>query len=450
MEARHPLGLITAKDVKNLILALGVQTKTPWAVLLFMFQDDQVEHRPRSYYERLFTEAGSGSMNMVDYFREMSHEKLDLSGSQVFGWFRLPVDRADYVASGVPADKYDRDEMAELCFRVAREEIAREKGEKEEEVLSDFAHFVIVFNTPADLYGRTGLAVCDSGNAFPTPVGHEMGHGYGMDHSRREGSTDDYQDPWDVMSAMNTQGASHREYGEIGPGLNAALMRAQGWLKEGRVWREDGLFKEVVELRPLHRLDLNGYLAAEVGDYLVEFRVRDRWDAGIHNPCVLVHRFDQGHSYVMRGERGDYELLEDDIFLEAASGIAPQIGVEILAINESDMVATVRLTHEPVLVTPELIAQIVVGVAEGGGGLILLGGKLVRIPPHQPLIALIRPLIAILASVSETGEGEVEDHSGAKRAALTALTREALAQLHELGPAGIPDEGPNLKHFGLQ
>lgn len=395
MEGRDSLGLITADEWKNMLVALGLLHKTPWAVLLFKFQDDFVEYRPRSYYERLFTDEGTGSMNMVDYFREMSHNKLDLSGSRVFGWITLPVDRADYVVSDTPPGSLNRDEMAALCLQVARDDGVE---------LSDFGHTVIVFNTPSDLYGLPGLAICDSGNAFPAAVGHEMGHGYGMNHSRREWSDDDYQDPWDVMSAMLTDRAPHPEYAEVGPGLNAANMRAQGWLNEGRVWRgDDEIHGEAIELRPLHRPELNGHLAAEIGDFLVEFRLKDRWDAGIVRSCVLVHRFDEGHSRVMLSEQSRYDLGEGDTFLDAPSALAPRIELEVVSINESDLVATVRLSHHPAPATPELVTEIIAGIAPGGGGLIFLGGKVVKIPP----------------------------------------------QLRELGPPGIPDEGPNLEHFGL-
>jgi hypothetical protein len=430
--------LITLDEWKDTLVALGLLARTPWAVLLFKFQDDLVEYRPRSYYERLFTEKGTGSMNMVDYFREMSHNKLDLSGSKVFGPITLPVDRADYVVSDTPPGSYNREAMAALCFETAA---------KDGVELSHYDHAVIVFNTPSDLYGLPGLAVCDSGNAFPAAVGHEMGHGYGMIHSRREGSTEDYQDRWDVMSAMLTDPAPHPEYLEVGPGLNAANMRAQGWLSEGRVWMgEDEVHGETIELRPLHRLDLDGYLAAEVGDFLVEFRLKDRWDAGIGRSCVQVHRFDEGHSYVMLSEQGNYDLAAGDSFLDAPAVLAPRIELEVVSINESDMVATIRLSRHPAPVTPELVTEIISGIAPGGGGLIFLGGKVVKIGPHLPLIALIRPLVALLAAAEA---GEVGAHPEAARPALTALAREALLQLRELGPPDIPDEGPNLEHFGL-
>jgi hypothetical protein len=39
-------------------------------------------------------------MNLVDFFSDMSHGKLDLSGSKVFGPFKIPYKRSDYVDAG--------------------------------------------------------------------------------------------------------------------------------------------------------------------------------------------------------------------------------------------------------------------------------------------------------------------------------------------------------------
>lgn len=43
----------------------------------------------------MFTTAGAGTLNMVDYFDKMSHGNVDLSGSQVFGWCTLPNPHTD-------------------------------------------------------------------------------------------------------------------------------------------------------------------------------------------------------------------------------------------------------------------------------------------------------------------------------------------------------------------
>jgi len=151
---------------------------------------------------------------------------------------------------------------------------------------------------------------------IPRLLGHEMGHVYGLMHSRIDGSEADYQDPWDIMSAANDFSATDPEFTLIGPGLNAWNMRSRSWLDETRVWQApDGGFDQTVTLRPLVRHDLPGYLAAEIpGGYLVEFRVRDGWDGAIPRAAVLVHRFDSGHSYLMPGNKGSSDLIAGDSF----------------------------------------------------------------------------------------------------------------------------------------
>src|SRR5215212_8363559 len=67
---------------------------TPWAILLCKFNDNESEPHPRKFYEDLFTASGTGTQNMVDFFTDMSHGKLDLSATQIFpakeiGWFTV-------------------------------------------------------------------------------------------------------------------------------------------------------------------------------------------------------------------------------------------------------------------------------------------------------------------------------------------------------------------------
>jgi hypothetical protein len=66
--------------------------KTAWAILLTRFNDDKAEPYRRERSAEIFTASGSGKWNMVDYFRDVSHGKLDLTGSKVFGWYdRSPL-----------------------------------------------------------------------------------------------------------------------------------------------------------------------------------------------------------------------------------------------------------------------------------------------------------------------------------------------------------------------
>src|SRR5437868_5226455 len=66
-----------------------LKQQTSWAVLLCKFKDNQSETPVpnfRTVCERFFTTPGAG-FNAVQFFSDMSHGSLDLSGSKVFGWF---------------------------------------------------------------------------------------------------------------------------------------------------------------------------------------------------------------------------------------------------------------------------------------------------------------------------------------------------------------------------
>jgi hypothetical protein len=198
-------------------------------------------------------------------------------------------------------------------------------------------------NVQADTFGGGGVGnyfmVCDATpySSEPAVIGHEMGHGFGLDHSRIDYSTEDYKDLWDTMSTASAYMAVHPTYGHIGPGLNAANMNGRGWLDRSRVWVGDG----VVELVPLHRRDIpGGCLAAQLGPFFVEFRVRDRWDAGIPQPIILVHRFEDNRSYLLQSS-----LVRAGDFLEqgGSTPLSWFTRITVERIDAAGQRATVRL-----------------------------------------------------------------------------------------------------------
>ena len=185
-----------------------------------------------SAYEDLFTSSGVGKLNMVDFFRDMSHGQLDLSGSKVFGWYTLDKNRSDYLAGG------DIEKGRGDLIKSARQAASKELTKK-----GPFFSVVVCMNVPTDLFGGADGVVCDDGrwpddnngpgmsSLSPSLLGQEMGHGYGLAHSRADGSGSDYMDPWDVMSTTATPFMSpHPNFTDLdvrarpvfrlGPGLN--------------------------------------------------------------------------------------------------------------------------------------------------------------------------------------------------------------------------------------
>jgi hypothetical protein len=322
--------------------------QTPWAVILCKFNDGNDEPFPKQYYKDLFTVDDVGSAwNMIRYFDDYSHGTLDLTGTQVFGWYQLDRSVQNYNDLGPKA----RDALINW---------ARDAVVADEVDLTPFFSTVVCTNRWQDIGASPTLSgVVAQGPLTPRPtgLGHEMGHVYGLMHSRIDGSDVDYMDPWDIMSAFDDYETPDSEFTVVGPGLNAWNMRSRGWLDESRVWKGAGnAADETITLRPHVRRDLPGFLAAELpGGFLVEFRVREGWDGAIPRAAVLVHTFDGGHSYLMRGNSGSSDLIAGDSFGDDDPGESPLSilsgfkRVDVVSIDADTEEATLRMRyHNPV------------------------------------------------------------------------------------------------------
>lgn len=399
---------------------------TPWAILLIKWKDSTVEPQPRAFFENLFTKAGTGSFNMTDYFETMSHGTLDVSGNAVHGWFTLDQPQTEYGKS------IGRNDLVAL---------ARAKASENGVNLSVYSGVVVCMNTSTDLCGWIGgmQALCSDGSFQPSVLGQEMGHGYGLNHSRLDGSTDDYQDPWDTMSTWDgCFMAGDPTYTLIGPGLNAANMRYMGWLDESRVWKSSASsVDQQIDLRPLHDTGSPGHLAAEVGGFLIEFRVPEDWDSAIPRPAVFVHRLQDGYSYRMLSTGGNSDLVKGEQFTSGnpLAVFSPFTSIHVDDINEQHHVAKITIKHKPKLHIPVPVfgpGQIFGGVEVDGGGVIVVGGVPHPVGPWGPLTGVLSHLVA--HSTAERIADPVL-RVNAKRDALARivdLASQALGELNEL------------------
>lgn len=365
--------------------------KSPWAVLLCKVKSDatgrfdpnsEPPNAPgvlpfRTVCENFFTNANAG-FNAVRFFSDMSHGKLDLSDSQVLGWYTLAVNITGYTNVGDPIlDKTQGEVIA----------LARQAAMNAGVPLNSFVGVVVIMNLATGwAQGAPGWVAADwrrvdgrnfDGTLWPSApgggngteiFGQEMGHGFGLGHSRKDGSNVDYGDPWDIMSTLQAFSGSDINYSARGPGLNAWNMRSRGWLDESRVWHcPPGDFSTTIKLRPLHRHDLPGFLAAELPpinstggfpEYLVEYRKKENWDEAIPRSCILIHRYEGpvngmninvNHSYIMPGTRGNFDLAAGDSFGSFIYGFGP--GLFVIDIDDNTDTATVALwmNHLPIV-----------------------------------------------------------------------------------------------------
>jgi hypothetical protein len=242
--------------------------------------------------------------------------------------------------------------------------------------------------------------VCDNGSSTPSPLAQEMLHGYGLNHARLNGSTADYEDPFDVMSVCNAFMAADTNFTQIGPGLNAAIMDSKGWLDPDRVWTYTG-DDSTVDLRPHHRRDLPGFLVAKVRGLYVEFRMREGWDAAIPGNVVLVHRFDpDGHSYLMTGTNGEEALSAGGVFRVSAGPPPMQLVVKVTNIDPANRTASLSVAIEGGVMVPDLIAD---SLAEARQTVESLGlhlqatgvGEVVAQVPHAGVVVPLGSIIHV-------------------------------------------------------
>ena len=228
--------------------------------------------------------------------------------------------------------------------------------------------------------------------------------------------------------------APHPEWTSVGPGLNAWNMRARGWLDESRVWKAPpGDFDANLQLRPLHRTDLSGLLAAEVpGGLLIEFRTREGWDAAIPRSAVLLHRFAGNHSYIMRNSRGDQEFVVGDVYERgnpALFWLEGWLRLTVTAIDSATRTATVSLRRRHGLRMPEF-AQMLGGVSVDGGGWVIVGGRKVPVPPWSPLLQVLEEVAAFESAATSPS---VERASAIRRASLESIAEHVTTEL-----SGVP------------
>src|SRR3954447_18786320 len=114
----------------------------PCAFILVRFADDASEPITVDEARTLFTAQGRGRMYMVDYFDEICHGRVDMSGNAVFGWHQLGVTQAQY-RNGRTANRTMLIDEARGAARAAGDPI------------DSYVATIVVTNSadPADFYG---------------------------------------------------------------------------------------------------------------------------------------------------------------------------------------------------------------------------------------------------------------------------------------------------------
>ena len=214
----------------------------PWAIILCRFNDVAAIPQQVDYYEDLFTRNGAGGL--CDYWRAVTCNALDLTGSQVFGWLTMNHASSEVSQLHFPGD----------CSTLVQ--WGRDTAAANGIDLTLYQSVLIVQNYGVD-HGAAGngiLIVHQTANLCEFGfIAHEMGHGFGLPHSFSANPDMAYGDGWDVMSFATTTFQFPIQFrgtqGDATVGLNARNLEALQAIPVGRLWAPAGAdFSERITL----------------------------------------------------------------------------------------------------------------------------------------------------------------------------------------------------------
>lgn len=374
------------------------------AVLLCKFSDTaDDEPHDKAYFEDLFVNRNTGGLN--DYWNDVSFGAINLDGSEVFDWKTIGQQRADYIAAR--PTRSDKIRGAIEAFGLNQ---------------AGYAGVVSIFNADVGDAGAQGGVLVGPGDVNVTFLAHETGHLFGLNHSFDQSDRKDadwsapgeYFDDYDIMSAMHVSSHTDPRFNQSGPLLCTANQDLMGWLPAARVWAppEHQSSVTVFDLVSLGHPEIPGYLAARAGGNYIEFRTDDGWDSGLSRPCILIHALSGPNAVVIAQDRANYinewqpgqTLGPPELEMAINGGTR----ISILSFDISGKKARIRVQRQlakPIVAGPA--TDVFGSVAVDGGGVIIVGGKVVKVPPRSPVISMLTRL-AIASQAEETLAGRAK------------------------------------------
>jgi hypothetical protein len=296
---------------------------------------DPDEPNPPSFYANLITNRGLGKNLVADYFKDNSKGKMNLNGSLVKGWYTIQ-------------DSWENVKLKQRGGKISASiTAARTAGNRPYAVPSN--HTVIAMHSAPPDSGATG-----AGNVLGHPfvdnvtfLAHEMLHTLGMGHSYSDdlefksaswSSRGEYNDAWDIMSAMSVHWHNNGANGKVGPSLNTFGREKLGWLDPDDTLtvprNRHGKTYTLFSLTRSSRQPIA--IRVPFGDkgfcYSVEYQIQEAWDAGIPLRQVLIRKIhevpDKKNKLALRSQllrtRGglDPDRSPDQWVYDQATGIA--------------------------------------------------------------------------------------------------------------------------------
>ena len=275
-----------------------------WVNILCRFADStDVTPKSKAYVEDLM---GATQPGLDHYWRELSYENINLTGTAVVGWYNLPKPRSYYVydRTGDGKPEFDRERAAQDCTGAADADI----------FFPDFSGINFMFNQLLDCCAWGGGATLTRdgetkrysmtwlppwGYEDQGVLGHEMGHGFGLLHSGL--SSSGLYSRWDVMSRFVGNCPPYDiTFGCIGVHTISYHMDKLGWIPSARKYvGTPGSSQSIIIERLSQPVSGSSYLMAQIpigGSttqfYTVEARRFAGYDVTLPGEAIVIHHVD--------------------------------------------------------------------------------------------------------------------------------------------------------------
>lgn len=297
--------IVLAEPVRPVAAANSVTGSQPWVTIACKFNDITAEPKDLAYFQAMLSDSPG---RLDDYWRLVSHGKVNVAGSAAYGWFTLPHPRSYYVPSGGSAD------LAKLftdCTSVANPTVDFSGFIGINQMFNgDLDGFAWGGNRSATLDGKSGLwsVTWEPPWAYQNeaPLAHEMGHGFGLPHANNSDlDSDPYDNPWDVMSDWRADATSDLTFGTLPKHINIYHRDRLGWIDAARkltigsagIWANLSLdAAEIDSSTNLQMIVVTLPGAAATHYYTIEARragdAGDAYDRNLAGSAVIVHEID--------------------------------------------------------------------------------------------------------------------------------------------------------------
>ena len=267
----------------------------PWVTIGCKFADSPgLEPRTLTYFNELM---GAARPGMDHYWREVSYDLINLTGSGAFGWYTLPQPRSFYITASANLNL-----LAQHCTQAA-------------DAFVNFPSYIginMAFNQDLDCCAWGGgltLTIDGQTRFYRTTwlppwaqtsgvFAHEMGHGFGFPHSSGPYSTP-YDSNWDPMSNAHNSTVT-TAYGPQPVHTITFHKDLAQWIPPASKFTATNGTQTITLERTAQPTGAGTYLMAKIpiggsatNFYTVETRRRSTapfYDNGIPGDAVVIHR----------------------------------------------------------------------------------------------------------------------------------------------------------------